>query len=935
MNSLQTYLNEIETNIKNNNVNNILNYNIKNIIEYDIEFIELFIYNIIQIIEAKNIITHKTFKLDYFGPLIDLIIRLIKNRPSINLKSFNYSILKTLSYYKKGNYFLDMIKDNIIKLNMKEYEYMYIINETCLKGSLPTFLFWFNLNKNNNNFPNYLLNSITNSDDRILKYILRKYKLNLVSNSLNSEIPNILDVNDDYIIGLLTKLFSAIHIPQKYKLKRIKLLSFEVELKKFFNCMILTCNDIQLILKLSKFYYYDEINFTIFLNFFEKFTHYYNYFIEFYNILKTDKEKNIFVLLLHLNHYNNYNLNFVNYNKYIDLFPANIEIILIENYKIFLNKIHTYHLFSLNTISNTILKFYIKNNFISKYLDNNNIYIYNNNYLFYTKYYYNEFYGITNLIINKTLFKLRCLCKKKYRLKTIKKKILLNPIINEINNYKPNNILKNGSLCYQLNRHKFNFIPPRHLLPHENLNKEYLIKEKSDGILVNTIPPNICPFNNEILHKQIKAEYIEELDLYLIFDINIPNTTIFERHLFLRSLHSHTNNNYKHQIISNMDNLVIEINKERENLINFLNTEGKNKIKWYPKMFWKININKLYPDMIKFIEECNQNFNNNIINVKDLYKNDGFILTPLDGSREIKIKPKSLMTIDLLCSNNLEEFTDCKINKIYRCYPNDESKFIPKEIRFDKTKPNTKEIIDCIKNIYNHNWLNLNYNTINYYKKPININDNNLIKLLENQKKIFITILKKLNPEYNKNWLDLGCGQCKFYEEIKIKYLPNKYIGLDNDVNVLSKSLKYVNEKENIFYPCPVDLNKNWSESQIKWYNFDHITFDYIFANYSLSHFFSEYFFEQLNKYTKKNTKFLFNLVKPNSEWLYKCNYLQSDDKEVIINFDWISYSNVEKIYIDLIPEYCKKFGWELLDKFSNNENNLAKCYYWYLLIKL
>ena len=34
------------------------------------------------------------------------------------------------------------------------------------------------------------------------------------------------------------------------------------------------------------------------------------------------------------------------------------------------------------------------------------------------------------------------------------------------------------------------------------------------------------------------------------------------------------------------------------------------------------------------------------------YKNDGLIIVPLNGLNEIKMKPKSLMTIDLLQKNN-------------------------------------------------------------------------------------------------------------------------------------------------------------------------------------------------------------------------------------------------------------------------------------------
>ena len=82
-----------------------------------------------------------------------------------------------------------------------------------------------------------------------------------------------------------------------------------------------------------------------------------------------------------------------------------------------------------------------------------------------------------------------------------------------------------------------------------------------------------------------------------------------------------------------------------------------------------------------------------------LYNNDGLIITPLNGNRELKVKPKSYQTIDLLFDgtnwldqekNNLNEivFTDKEFDKdkIWRCYPlfkaNNMLIFEPKELNF-------------------------------------------------------------------------------------------------------------------------------------------------------------------------------------------------------------------------------------------------------------
>jgi cyclopropane fatty-acyl-phospholipid synthase-like methyltransferase len=130
-------------------------------------------------------------------------------------------------------------------------------------------------------------------------------------------------------------------------------------------------------------------------------------------------------------------------------------------------------------------------------------------------------------------------------------------------------------------------------------------------------------------------------------------------------------------------------------------------------------------------------------------------------------------------------------NKVYRCYPIENNKYAPIEIRYDKKKPNSYFIIDQIQNINKFDWLSNKFlNNIKYYENPKIINDNYLIKLLNNQINNLKNIIETIKPQINKNWLDLGCGKCKLFRIIKDTYYPHKYIGIDNDTSLLSKVYK-------------------------------------------------------------------------------------------------------------------------------------------------
>ena len=91
--------------------------------------------------------------------------------------------------------------------------------------------------------------------------------------------------------------------------------------------------------------------------------------------------------------------------------------------------------------------------------------------------------------------------------------------------------------------------PPRNLLPFEIENyNTFLIREKADGILINNTPHQIKPESNDISNRQIKGEFIDEINTYLIFDVDISDTNIQERYELLRKSHPITKNNPSYKI---------------------------------------------------------------------------------------------------------------------------------------------------------------------------------------------------------------------------------------------------------------------------------------------------------------------------------------------------------------------------------------------------
>lgn len=900
---------------------------------------------------------------------VDYIFSLYQKNSAPNDKKSIDSVVLTkiidkITILHKGqtllNKFDKIINDNHMNINITQH----LINSSR-HGTFITFLYW--LNKTQSKTLNSLkkstletiyINSIENSDDRLYKYILKYIDDN----------DKLFFQQNKTIVEKLLKILSTSCVPIKFQLKRIKYLSERISLIPYFQYMVDVGFAIEIIIELHKYYYQIVHDFDTIRHITSKIIHSQHCEVNkltFLNILKTEEEKIMFQICLSL--YENM-LSYTNNN--IELF----EKIVVNNY-ITIIKFPDWNIIlkSLDTlpINKKILKALTDNNLITKYYLNRKTYdTFPSKMLLFTRFAYLNLKQIkysveiiqNNIIqTNLVLHYLRMWAKRVTKTKKIERKVRIYDLLTEIKTFSPNKnipVLSNGSINYQIMQQKFNNIPPRHLLSGELRNHtSFLLKEKVDGILINNLPVGIFPKCDTLDKYQVKAEYIEDLDLYLLFDIDIPNTTIIERYNIIRNLHEYTKNS-KLLNINNLEEMMIIIKQERTNIQKFLKENQTNLIKWYPKFACIYDYQQndsIYSELInKIILEQDTEFLNNIL-ISDLYNCDGLILTPINGNREIKIKPKSHMTIDLLFDGKMwidknktnwthliKQTKNVKPNRIYRCHPNIDNKtFNIGDVRFDKKNPNTFNVIDNILNLLKYDWLNdIENSKIYYYDMKIKIKSNKLIKMLNNQTEILDDMIQKMNPSHNKKWIDFGCGKGKLLNQIK-KYNPKSYLGLDIDVKQLVKAVN-VNTDINGPYQFNVcNLSDEWDKTENKWFSFNkEIKYNYLIANFSLMHFCCDKFWEQLNDITITGSIFLFNLVDSNKEikWNESESFLKVENDIVEYKFEWTHKSiKTERLIKDIeISNYMSKYNWKLIDKTTLNKkiDSLQDIYTWWIIEK-
>jgi hypothetical protein len=935
----------------------------------------------------------KNFKMEYFFPLLEKIVNQIIiiyydkfNKFSQNEKLDYQStldsiliglIIPRINGLIKGQILLSRMNSIIEKIFISSVNNSTVIsflNESSHGGCYLTFLFWLNKTKEKTiqNLPlttkkQIFTNSIGNSDDRIYKYVL--------DNILKGD-KLFFQTNKTLMKDLFYVLSNSL-VPRKYILKRIKLFSTYISLVPYFNIMIEEFKDSKLLFELHKYYYFVPYKYEILAKLVRNVIQYELISPEsptifkinnMFDILKTDEEKTMLTLILSTEY--NFIHNSLKFNHHIDQ-------IISTNYDPICTILHSTKFLSsinFNKINYNVLRVLTTNNLLTKWIENNKCLIsdfwVDENYklLLFTRFlsvskqkYDHKFKTI--LRINKLLHLLRLYAKRKVKNNNIERKVKMFDLLKEIKTFSPKltvPVLKNGSYIFQQQKQKFTNLPPRHLLPGEiSVYDNFLLREKADGILINNLPVGIYPVVDVINNYQVKAEYIEDLDLYLIFDIDIPNTTIIERYNILRDAHSYTESTSLNQI--NNVNDFIQIFKEERILIKKFITENKShQIKWYPKFachFIKSN-NNLHTDLINVIVEKNQVLVDTIKSC-DPFNCDGLIVTPLNGDREIKIKPKSLMTIDLCLSGN-NRWLDRELNdwssfitksekpkkegKIYRCYPQLDTlpnlKFSVGEFRYDKKNPNPNHIVDNIINIIKHDWSkDLEILETFYYGLNKKINSRKLIEMMNIQNDLLQQKINEMEPSVNKNWLDLGCGKGKLIPLIK-KFNPKKYLGIDADVKQLIRALKYHDENQNTYQFSPLNLANKWNETTFKWQSLNtNIKYDYIVANFSIMHFFTEDFWSQLNGIVHEETKFLLNIVNVNSntKWQDSDSFLEVVDEVTNYKFEWTHDQVKTEPYINQskIKETLGKYGWRILKEENiNSKHQLVNMYKWFIIQK-
>ncbi len=897
------------------------------------------------LVEVSNFLKQQIYKIQYetshlyknknmFDSLLALSELLYFCKTNIINDSPYFKLLILINKCMHGQKILNKYNYIIHKLSNETIINICILS--CDSWTFPIFQYYMNIliNRNINTvYERIFIDAFSNTDDRIYQNIISNYYYKTYFN---------FNFEQATVINFIYSICSP-SIPNKYILRRLRYLNMIVpKLYNYFPSIFnILCNksNITIIPSIMKYYYVDsfltpnEIELfveTIIsptpdgMNSFD-IKHLY---LNMYDYVKTQDEKNLLITNMILYHGSAYGNKIIDGNNFLNKYQSNIERILsfvldVYNPITYINTTEFYtfiNSFNMDDISKCIN------------LNNNKLL---NKLMFLLPYvilstgtYYKQF-NIVRYQIYKFIKNIR-------NKKQIISKIKLYPVLNELKNLKSTSskpVLSSSSYLYSQIKQKFNTIPPYHLFPGQLQNmdekKHFLLKEKADGVLVNSMPKDIYP--NNPFTNNLKIEYIEDMDLYLVFDIDI-NNSIYDRHLHIHGCHKYGQKNIP--IINNLDEMIECINNERKKIQEFL-LESYDNYRWYPKPAWYIN------NISNFIEPLTDlvNMKNSIdewITVKNICPSDGLILTPLDGSREIKIKPKKLYSIDLLYIDNkwidrdniewtVESEGDLINNTIWRCYY-DDNNIIAKEIRHDKTKPNSNQIATLITSLYKteykynkYDFIYHNYstnNTLNEWNSIIKTN-NTIIKKMFNK----ITTLRN-----NANIIDFGCGSGRSLLHLNNYIKDYTYIGLDKDVNMICKAINKYSISDKIMFSYS-DINN----SEFDWIKLNEGYYDIVLMINSLMHFSTNEFWDRLKLINKPSTLLLFNLVSMENNECYKFNDCFMERKDDKVYYKFAIHDNIkEEPYID-INDILNK-GYNIVECYQPNTNDLTKYYKWYIL---
>ena len=394
-----------------------------------------------------------------------------------------------------------------------------------------------------------------------------------------------------------------------------------------------------------------------------------------------------------------------------------------------------------------------------------------------------------------------------------------------INHRPPTNnipvLKKGGEEFYKMNRCMISdmsweedFVNAKHIEPLELLKiakNEILVTPKIDGVTAKNIDmDNVYPPIPEQFKECVfDGEYIEELDIYLVFGIRNSENNLncpYDDFMELRNEHQHTKNINNNFIITNTDftNLNLKISNEFKAIKNYIEL-NKGRTLWWPKALWRIFDKDIILDVLHTLQLVQKS--------QTLYsgiKTDGYIINIPYNKKDIyKLKPTEHMTIDLrydgkwkdgqgncydiICADNIKY-------GIYRCYF-DNGKWEARDYRPEKKHPNPKNIVDIVQEFHKNPWT---IDELKKYQEPVyyqHFEDNKQLKPFNMIKNNWF----RQNIYDGMKILDIGCG----YLNGRIWNNPSLEIdGLDNDISIIKRyddlSIK---SNKNVFIQ---DFTKKW-----------------------------------------------------------------------------------------------------------------------------
>lgn len=397
---------------------------------------------------------------------------------------------------------------------------------------------------------------------------------------------------------------------------------------------------------------------------------------------------------------------------------------------------------------------------------------------------------------------------------------------------------------------------------------------------------------------ELDCEYIEELDLYLAFDVlNYKfkhKNTLFDRMNWLRGVH--TSSIPKYECFTSLEHIKLAIDEDSKNLRRYLKTT-KDTIKWFPKICFQMNVN--------FEEWCS------LLKYEPTvpYKTDGWIINSI---QTYKYKPLKYLTADLDISGNIGKTSDNNdihvvgsgLSGICRCRWNSTSNMWEAyETRNDKKYPNPLRVVKQIEWLIQNQYdlANLSKFTKRKYYSESKIKaclTPPEERFLNISNEIFAKNLLEIVRRYPvANVLDIGCGNCKLRSRIvrNIINLPT-ITGVDCDPKCINMC-RYISSRDKWYTG-----DMNIVGFKMDMFEIDIVgTFDLLILNNAI-HYSDNNLYENIDKYTHDGSLVyiygydLDKMINDRYKYFRISFNIDKDRNEMYYTYPWLDKEGVDKI---------------------------------------